>query len=88
MVGVCKTGMEVNEHIDQGLFERFGLPDWLVATNTEDYIKASIKLAENHALRNELRRKHAGPEKVERIFKGRPEIMGQKFMEALVRAGS
>ena len=88
LVGVCKTGMEVNEHIDQGLFERFGLPDWLVATNTEDYIKASIKLAENHALRNELRRKHAGPEKVERIFKGRPEIMGQKFMEALVRAGS
>jgi FkbM family methyltransferase len=83
LVGVCKTGMEVNEHIDQALFERFGLPNWLVATTTVDYIKAAVKLAENHALRNELRKKHAGPDKVERIFHGRPEIMGQKLMERL-----
>ena len=86
LVGVCKTGMEVNEHIDQGLFERFGLPNWLVTTSTEGYIKATIKLAENHELRNELRRKHAGPDKVQRIFQGRPEIMGQMFMERLGRA--
>jgi predicted O-linked N-acetylglucosamine transferase (SPINDLY family) len=85
LVGVCKTGMEVNEHIDQGLFERFGLPNWLIATDTDVYIKATIKLAENHALRNELRRKHTGPDKVERIFQGRPEIMGQMLMERLKR---
>jgi hypothetical protein len=83
LVGVCKTGMEVNEHIDQGLFERFGLPHWLVATDTEGYIKATVKLAENHALRSELRRTRSGPDKVQSIFKGRPEIMGQKFMAAL-----
>jgi hypothetical protein len=83
LVGVCKTGPEVNEHIDQGLFERFGMPNWLVATTTEDYIKATVKLAENHELRNELRRKHAGPDKVQRIFQGRPEIMGQMLMERL-----
>jgi hypothetical protein len=83
LVGICKTGNEVNEHIDQGLFERFGLPNWLVATDTERYIKATIKLVENHELRNELRRKHAGPEKVERIFQGRPQIMGQLFMGVL-----
>lgn len=87
LVGICKTGSEVNEHIDQGLFERFGMPNWLVATSTEDYIKASIKLAENHELRNELRRKHAGPDKVQRIFQGRPEIMGQMLMERLKKAG-
>lgn len=86
LVGVCKTGMEVNEHIDQGLFERFGLPNWLVATDTEGYIKATIKLAENHDLRNELRRQHTGPDKVERIFQGRPEIMGQMLMERLKKA--
>lgn len=86
LVGVCKTGMEVNEHIDQGLFERFGLPSWLVAADTESYIKATIKLAENHELRNELRRKHAGSDKVERIFQGRPEIMGQMLMECLKKA--
>jgi hypothetical protein len=87
LVGVCKTGMEVNEHIDQGLFERFGMPTWLVATTTEDYIKATIQLAENHELRNELRRKHAGPDKVGRIFQGRPEIMGQMLMERLKTVG-
>lgn len=86
LVGVCKTGMEVNEHIDQGLFERFGLPNWLVTTSNEAYIKATVKLAENHELRNELRRKHAGPDKVQRIFQGRPEIMGQMFMERLKKA--
>lgn len=88
LVGVCKTGREVNEHIDQGLFERFGMPNWLVATTTEDYIKAAIKLAENHELRNKLRHQHAGPDKVQRIFQGRPEIMGQKFMSALNRIQS
>jgi hypothetical protein len=86
LVGVCKTGMEVNEHIDQGLFERFGLPNWLVATDTEGYINATVKLAGNHQLRNDLRRKHAGPDKVQRIFEGRPEIMGQMFMERLSQA--
>lgn len=88
LVGVCKTGPEVNEHIDQGLFERFGMPNWLVATTTEDYIKATVKLAENHELRNELRRKHAGPDKVQRIFQGRPEIMGQMLMERLKKAST
>lgn len=86
LVGVCKTGREVNEHIDQGLFERFGMPNWLVATTTEDYIKAVVKLVENHELRNEIRRKHAGPDKVQRIFQGRPEIMGQMLMERLKKA--
>ena len=86
LIGVCKTGREVNEHIDQGLFERFGMPNWLVATTTEDYIKAVVKLAENHELRNELRRKHAGPDKVQRIFEGRPEIMGQMLMDRLTKA--
>lgn len=49
--------------------------------------KATVKLAENHALRNELRRKHAGPDKVQRIFRGRPEIMGQMFMERFALSG-
>jgi len=83
LVGVCKTGAEVHEHIDQGLFERFGMPNWLVATTTEDYIKAAIKLSENHELRNQLRHEHSGPDKVQRIFHGRPEIMGQMLLDHL-----
>lgn len=49
------------------------------------FITTPVKLAENHALRNELRRQHTGPDKVQRIFQGRPEIMGQMFLERLGR---
>lgn len=68
---------------DCALFACFGLPDWLVTTDNEGYINATVKLAKNHELRNELRRKHTGPDKVQRIFQGRPEIMGQMMMERL-----
>ena len=30
LVGICKTGAEVHEHIDEGLFKRLGLPEWLI----------------------------------------------------------
>lgn len=77
LVGVCKTGREVFEHIDEALFSRFGMPAWLTAENSNDYIKSAIQLAENHTLRNELRNKYSGPDKVELIYVGRPEIMGE-----------
>lgn len=83
LVGVCRSGPEVHEHIDQGLFERLGLPDWLVARDTQSYIEAAVRLAEQHALRTELRRAHSGPDKVGRLFEGRPEIMGRKLLELL-----
>ncbi|EFA28660.1 conserved hypothetical protein [Haemophilus influenzae HK1212] len=38
LVGVCKTGEEVHEHIDEGLFKRLGLPEWLIAQSVEEYI--------------------------------------------------
>jgi hypothetical protein len=83
LVGVCRTGREVHEHIDQGLFERLGLPGWLVAPDTERYIDAARRLAEDHELRNELRRQYSGPDKVQCLFQGRPEVMGRKFVELL-----
>lgn len=83
LVGVCRTGIEVHEHIDQGLFERLGLPGWLVAADGESYVRAALRLVEDHALRAELRRGHSGADKVEVLFNGRPEIMGQKFLQLL-----
>jgi predicted O-linked N-acetylglucosamine transferase (SPINDLY family) len=83
LVGVCKSGREVNEHIDEGLFKRFELPDWLITRDTESYIQASLRLIQEHDLRNTLRQQLTGADKVGRIFQGRPEIMGQKFMDAL-----
>lgn len=37
--GICKTGPEVFEHIDEGLFRRVGLPDWTIAATLDDYIQ-------------------------------------------------
>ncbi len=42
---VCKTGPEVHEHIDEGLFKRLGLPNWLITQTAEEYVTA-ICLAE------------------------------------------
>ena len=86
LVGVCRSGPEVHEHIDQGLFERLGLPDWLVARDTEAYVAAAVRLAEQHETRVDLRRTRSGPDKVERLFEGRPEIMGHKLLELLEEA--
>ena len=83
LVGVCKTGPEVHEHIDEGIFKRLNLPDWLVAKTVDDYVKASIRLAENHEIRNCLRLLHGGVEKVSIMFQGRHELMGDLMKEKL-----
>jgi predicted O-linked N-acetylglucosamine transferase (SPINDLY family) len=80
LVGVCKTGPEVHEHIDEGLFGRLGLPDWLVTHSVDDYVAAAVRLAENHAERRALAKAHTGAGKVDVLFEGRPEIMGQKML--------
>lgn len=79
LVGVCKTGPEVHEHIDEGLFGRLGLPDWLVTDSVNDYVAAAVRLAENHAERRALSKGHAGADKVTSLFEGRPDIMGQEM---------
>lgn len=83
LVGVCKTGQEVHEHIDEGIFKRLNLPDWLIAKTTDDYVRASIRLAENHEIRNSLRMLHTGVEKVQVMFEGRPTILGLLMKEKL-----
>lgn len=85
LVGVCKTGPEVHEHIDQGLFERLELPEWLTAKNVDQYINAVVRLAENHDERAALSQECSGPGKVDIFFKGRPEIFGDLLLEHLQR---
>ena len=83
LVGVCLTGPEVHEHIDQGLFERLGLPQWMVAKTVDEYVLAACRLAENHEERVRLCKEHSGLDKVEVLFEGRPEVMGELFREKL-----
>ena len=83
LVGVCKSGPEVHEHIDEGLFRRLGLPDWLITQSVDEYVRAAVQLANNHEERFALRQQYAGADKVNVLFEGRPDIMGDSFMQCL-----
>jgi len=85
LMGVCRTGREVHEHIDEGMFRRLGFPEWTITHTTEEYIQAALRLIENADERARLEQTICGPQAIEKlIFKGRPEILGQR-MKALWR---
>jgi predicted O-linked N-acetylglucosamine transferase (SPINDLY family) len=82
LVGVCKTGPEVHEHIDEGMFNRLGFPGWTIAHTNEQYKTSALRLIENAKERHELSDTLAGPQAIERlIFKGRMEILGERMRE-------
>jgi FkbM family methyltransferase len=82
LVGVNKTGREVHEHIDEGMFTRLGFPEWMTARTSEEYKQAALRLINNPEERAELAAKYAGPKAIEKlIFEGRPQILGERIME-------
>lgn len=81
LVGVCKTGAEVHEHIDEGLFKRLGLPEWLITETVDDYIACAVRLAENHQERLALRRYIIENNGLHILFGGDPSPMGRVLME-------
>lgn len=74
--GICKTGPEVFEHIDEGLFRRVGLPDWTITGTLDDYILAAVRLATSYAERSALYALLADPQAMQTLFEGRPESLG------------
>ena len=83
LVGVCKTGREVHEHIDEGMFRRLGFPEWTIAKTNDEYKAAALRLIANPDERRELASALSGPKAVEKlIFSGRPQILGER-MQAL-----
>lgn len=91
LVGICKTGEEVHEHIDEGLFKRLGLPEWLITKTVDEYIESAIRLAENHEERLNLRRHIINNNGLQTLFTGDPRPMGREFLrlvnEILVKQG-
>jgi FkbM family methyltransferase len=82
LVGVNKTGREVNEHIDEGMFRRLGFPDWMTTKTNEEYKNAVLRLVNNREEREALAAELAGPKAIEKlIFEGRPQILGERIME-------
>ncbi|QNH05574.1 peptide transporter [Pseudomonas sp. B11D7D] len=81
--GVCKTGAEVFEHIDEGLLRRAGLPDWLITGSIDDYITAAARLAGDFTERQALYDYLADGNALQRLFAGRAEVFGERLLERL-----
>lgn len=83
LVGICKTGDEVHEHIDEGLFTRLGLPQWLVAHSIDEYIHCTLRLIENHDERLALRKYIIDNNKLGSLFMGNPNPLGDVLFNKL-----
>lgn len=84
MVGVCKSGPEVLEHIDEAMFERLGLPSWLVARSEDEYVQAALKLIADDALRLSLRRQLLDGQRERTFFDGAPHEFGEALAKLCV----
>lgn len=73
LLGVCMSGPEIHAHIDEGLFARAGLPDWLVAHSEEEYVEKAVRLAEDVDFRAEWRQKMVAGHVEQLFYEGRPE---------------
>lgn len=83
LVGVCKTGPEVHEHIDEGLFKRLGLPEWLITRTADEYVDCAVRLIENYEERLALRRHIIENNGLQTLFTGDPRPMGQILLAKL-----
>jgi len=81
LVGICRTGPDVHEHIDEGIFRRLGLPDWLIAKTDDAYVQAALRLIEDQEERLSLRRDLLNRQAVQVLYQGRAEVLGQKLHE-------
>jgi glycosyltransferase involved in cell wall biosynthesis len=74
--GVCLSGPEVFEHIDQGLFARMKYPPRLVTSTLEQYISTAASLANDADSTRALRQKLIAQKAVDNLFKGRDDRFG------------
>lgn len=81
LVGICKTGPEVHEHIDEGLFKRLGLPEWLIANTADEYVERAVRLAENHEERIALRRHIIENNGLHKLFTGNASPLGEELLK-------
>ncbi|WP_145594261.1 glycosyltransferase [Yersinia aleksiciae] len=74
--GVCLSGAEVHEHIDEGLFRRLGLAETLITHHVAEYIAVAVRLITDSEWRHHLRRQllQVQPDNV--LFTGKPEQFG------------
>lgn len=84
IAGICKSGPQLHEHIDVGLFKRLNLPEWTIAPTHEDYVAAAIRMIDNHAERVSIREVLHADNAIEKLYNGKPEILGKKLIDILL----
>lgn len=84
--GICKTGPEVFEHIDDGLFHYLGFPEWTVCETTDEYVQAALRMIENPLDRYTIAHEFSGKDKVQKFFQGDASCMGRMMRERLDKA--
>jgi len=83
VVGVCMQGPHLFESIDQALYRRLGLPDWLIASDEESYIKAAVRLIGDHDLRQQLALQFGTIESVQALHQGKDDQFSAKLLASL-----
>ncbi len=88
LVGVCLSGPEVFEHIDEGLFGRLGVPSWMVTRTVDEYVAAAVRLIDKHEERYRLCEDLLANSRLNVLFQGRPELFGERMLELVTQQGS
>lgn len=80
IVGVCMQGPHLFESIDQALYRRLGLPDWLIATDEESYIRAAVRLINDSELRQQISSQFGTIESVQPLHQGQDRALSRKLL--------
>lgn len=87
LTGICKTGPEVFEHIDEGLFRRLGFPDNQIAKTVEDYVNAACSMIHSQHLENTPEAKRARIQALQdTIYSGDQTALGTTLCSKLFTA--
>jgi len=80
VVGVCMQGPHLFESIDQALYRRLGLPDWLIASEEESYIKSALRLISDGDLRHQLAALFGTIDSVQALHQGQDSQLSAKLL--------
>ncbi len=83
VVGVCMEGPHLFESIDQALYRRLGLPDWLIASDEASYIEAALRLINDGSLRQEIASRFGTIASLQRLHEGKDGALSAKLLATL-----
>ena len=82
--GVCLSGPQIHEHIDDGIFRRVDMPDWTIAADIEEYVAAALRLIENKSERDQITNNLKSNRLADVLYQGRPDILGEILYEKVL----